>query len=149
MVISLFLLLMFGCESNPTEPENYEEYNFLVDTRLELDNNGYYHLDMSENNSGSSEQSLVRFTAITNNPYNPQFIWWNSDGYWTYEYMNQQFTVPIINNSSYTDDIGEAHSMFGPHISMVGDTVAVACGYTDEWNSWKEYYIIFYVVLDE
>ena len=67
-MIILFLLLFFGCESNPIEPENYEEYNFLVDTRLELDNNGYYHLDMSENNSGSSEQSLVRFTAITNNP---------------------------------------------------------------------------------
>ena len=63
--------------------------------------------------------------------------------------MNQEYQVPVINNSSYTDDIGEAHSMFGPHMSMVGDTILVTCGYTDEWNGDRNYSKLIYVVLDE
>tara|TARA_R100001163_G_scaffold65486_1_gene62828 strand:+ start:563 stop:1015 length:453 start_codon:yes stop_codon:yes gene_type:complete len=147
-ILLIIVLLLFGCESNPLEPQIFEEYNFEIDTRLALDENGYYHMSMSEY-SGNSEQSLVRFTAMTNNPYTPQFVWWDSDGYWSYDYMNQEYQVPVINNSSYTDDDGEAHTMFGPHISMVGDTILVTCGYTDEWNGEKNYYRYFYVVLGE
>ena len=39
--------------------------------------------------------------------------------------------------------------MFGPHMSMVGDTILVTCGYTDEWNGDRNYSKLIYVVLDE
>ena len=93
------------------------------------------------------EQSLIRFTAYTNNPVT-QFVWWDCTGYWEYEHMGEDFIVPIINHSSYTDANGEANTMFGPHISMVGDTVSVIFGYVDSIHE-LEYHRIFDVILDE
>ena len=40
-ILLIIVLLLFGCESNPIEPQIFEEYNFEIDTRLVLDENGY------------------------------------------------------------------------------------------------------------
>ena len=59
--------------------------------------------------------------------------------------MGEQINIHCNNISMPGHDLEtESHTMFGPHSSMVGDTVAVACGYTDDWNNGEEYYIIFY-----
>ena len=64
-----------------------------------------------------------------------------------YYYNGEQFGAPIINHSSYTDEIGEAHTMFGPHNSMVGDTVMVYVGYVDSIYD-VEYTQIIDIILD-
>jgi hypothetical protein len=143
-LITLSLLTFGGCDS-PLEPEA-PHYDFGVDNRLgEADENGYFHMDLSDFSAG--EQSLIRFTATTNNP-EIQFVWWDCTGYWVYEHMGEEFVVPIINHSSYTDYLGEANTMFAPHISMVGDTVTVNFGYVDSIHE-LEYHQVFDVILDE
>ena len=144
-LVVLSLLAFIGCDSSVVGPEA-PVYELTVDNRLgEPDENGYYRMDMSDYSVG--EQSLVRFTAYTNNP-EIQFVWWDCTGYWEYEHMGEDFVVPIINHSSYTDANGEANTMFGPHISMVGDTVSVIFGYVDSIHE-LEYHRIFDVILDE
>ena len=149
-LIALALLTFGGCDSSVTGPDA-PVYDLTVDNRLgEPDENGYYHMDMSDFSTGLGEyyqQSLVRFTAYTNNP-EIQFVWWDCTGYWEYEWMGEDFVVPIINHSSYTDANGEANTMFGPHISMVGDTVSVLFGYVDSIHE-LEYHRIFDVIFDE
>ena len=144
-LVALSLLAFIGCDSSVTGPEA-PVYELTADNRLgEPDGNGYYHMDMSDYSVG--EQSLIRFTAYTNNPVT-QFVWWDCTGYWEYEHMGEEFIVPIINHSSYTDANGEANTMFGPHISMVGDTVSVIFGYVDSIHE-LEYHRIFDIILDE
>ena len=93
-------------------------------------------MDMSDYSVG--EQSLIRFTAYTNNPV-IQFVWWDCTGYWEYEHMGEDFVVPIINHSSYTDANGEANTMFGPMSEMVGDTIGIYSGYRD--LIWETVYV--------
>ena len=144
-LVVLSLLAFIGCDSSVVGPEA-PVYELTVDNRLgETDENGYYRMDMSDYSVG--QQSLVRFTASTNNP-EIQFVWWDCTGYWEYNHMGEDFVVPIINHSSYTDANGEANTMFGPHISMVGDTVSVIFGYVDSIHE-LEYHRIFDVILDE
>ena len=146
-LIAISLLTLGGCDSSVTGPEEVVPvYELTVDNRLgEPDENGYYRMGMSDNSVG--EQSLVRFTAYTNNP-EIQFVWWDCTGYWEYNHMGEDFVVPIINHSSYTDANGEANTMFGPHISMVGDTVSVIFGYVDSIHE-LEYHQTFDVIFDE
>mgnify|MGYP003115580948 CR=1 FL=1 len=87
----------------------------------------------------------VQFEANTNNP-TIQFVRWECDSYWEYEYMGELFIVPIINSSSYTDEDGYAHTMFSPHISLLGDTVRVYVGYQDS-NNGIEYSTEFDIIL--
>ena len=144
-LVVLSLLAFIGCDSSVVGPEA-PVYELTVDNRLgEPDENGYYRMDMSDYSVG--QQSLIRFTAYTNNP-EIQFVWWDCTGYWEYNHMGEDFVVPIINHSSYTDANGEANTMFGPHISMVGDTVSVIFGYVDSIHE-LEYHRIFDVILDE
>ena len=144
-LIALALLTFGGCDSSVTGPE-VPVYDLTVDNRLgEPDENGYYHMDLSDHSVG--EQSLIRFTAITDNPV-IQFVWWDCTGYWVYEHMGEDFDVPIINHSSYTDALGEANTMFAPHYTMVGDTITVIFGYVDSIHE-LEYHRVFDVILDE
>ena len=165
MVISLFLLLMFGCESNPTEPENYEEYNFLVDTRLELDNNGYYHLTIDRNNWQTLHRVTGSVTSMNNSVEN-FWVEWESNLYWyigdtlgyvvsrglTDElvYVNYDtnyvtwfngYEVPTSNQMSYSNNSGTFHNMIAPVKSMIGDTMKLSAYWYDGSKD-------FYIVLD-
>lgn len=134
------VFLASGC-SEITGPQ--EHYEFEIETRLEQDINGYYHFPME---GYSTTQALVRFTAHTNNPQ-IQFVYWDCDTQWMYDYMNNDIPVDIINHSSYTDVIGDAHTMFGPQVWMAGDTVQVFVGYQDS-NYDVEYSESFYIILE-
>ena len=142
----LVVLLFVGCDNGLVNADQIETYDFNIETGLDMDQNGYLHFPMSEYSSGQSEQSIVRFTAYTNNP-EIQFVWWDSNGYWEYTMNGEEFLVPIINHSSYTNDFGEANTMFGPNVSMVGDTVMVSCGYVDSVYD-VEYVEQFFIILD-
>ena len=142
----ILALLFVGCDNGLVNADQIETYDFNIETGLDIDQNGYLHFPMSEYSNGQSEQSIVRFTAYTNNP-EIQFVWWDSNGYWEYMMNGEEFLVPIINHSSYTNAFGEANTMFGPNVSMEGDTVMVSVGYVDSIYD-VEYVEQLFIILD-
>ena len=145
-ILTLLVLLFTGCSDSILSGDQIETYDFNVVTGLEIDEYGYHRFPISTYSNGTTDQALKRFTAETNNP-EIQFVYWDCSGLYIYYYNGEQFGAPIINHSSYTDDIGEAHTMFGPHSSMVGDTVMVYVGYVDSIYD-VEYTQIIDIILD-
>ena len=169
---SLLFLLLFGCSDSVSSFESVEPDVIRVELnpRLNVDDNGYYHLELSNN-----WQTLHRLsgTAYINDvPLEVLRVQWESSHYWylgdTLGYIvNRYLTengvyvsvdtsyvvgfdgmeVPTINPASYSNAEGEVNTMFAPVQSMVGDTVAIRMYFFNEWNfeyDWE----IFYIVLD-
>ena len=131
----LVVLCFWGCESNIVGVEEESPYyDFSLSTDLEIDENGYYSMNLNPEG-----QSLKRITAYTNQFDVPQNVQWACDTQWSYEYMGNTFYVDILNPSSYTDSDGEANTMFGPMSEMVGDTIGIYSGYRD--LVWETIYV--------
>ena len=171
IVSSLLIVLLFGC-SDPVstfEPVEQDVIRVDLDTRLNVDDNGFYHLEL-----GESWQTLHRVsgTAYINDvPLEVLRVQWESDLYWylgdTLGYIvNRNFNddgmyvsidtsyvigfngmeVPTINPASYSNAEGEVNTMIAPVQSMIGDTMTVRMYF---WNN--QYEIIdevFYIVLN-
>ena len=168
---SLLFLLLFGCSDSSSifEPKEPDVIRVELNPRLNVDDNGYYHLELSEN-----WQTLHRVsgTAYINDiPLEVLRVQWESDLYWylgdTLGYIvNRNFNndgmyvsvdtsyvigfngmeVPTINPASYSNSVGEVNTMFAPVQTMEDDTVTVRMYF---WNN--EYEIIdevFYIVLN-
>ena len=169
--VSAILLMTVGCDDSSfllepvddsivDETENrVDVYLFDKSPNLDLDNNGYYHLDI---NMGSW-QTLHRISGfITDsasaNPVVNSRVEWESSHYWTLGdtlgyfirrgltddliYVNVDTSyvigfngmeVPTINPASYSNSDGEVNTMIGPIQSMVGDTMTI-------WYSWNGWY---------
>mgnify|MGYP001230304882 CR=1 FL=1 len=139
----LFILILFGCSSQPNEPNQI--YDFELDLNLMQDENGYFHLPMDISGSFSN-QVLHKFAVNTNNP-NVQLVHWMSNTFYEMDYFGYTNLIPIINGSSYTYEDGMAYTMFGPHLEQVGDTIAVLVGYTDS-HTFECYTLSFNIILD-
>ena len=168
---SLLFLLLFGCSDSVSSFESVEPDVIRVELnpRLNVDDNGYYHLELSNN-----WQTLHRLsgTAYINDvPLEVLRVQWESSHYWylgdTLGYIvNRYLTengvyvsvdtsyvigfngmeVPTINPASYSNAEGEVNTMFAPVQSMEDDTVTVRMYF---WNN--DYKIVdesFYIVLD-
>jgi hypothetical protein len=167
---SLLFLLLFGCsDSVAFEPVEPDVIRVELNPRLNVDDNGYYHLELSDN-----WQTLHRVsgTAYINDvPLEVLRVNWESSHYWylgdTLGYIvNRYLTddgiyvsvdtsyvvgfdgmeVPTINPASYSNSDGEVNTMIAPVQSMVGDTMTIRMYF---WNN--EYEIIdevFYIVLN-
>lgn len=88
-----------------------------LDGRLELDTNGYYHLELNEN----KHQTIHRITGVVTNHeyYEPLKVEWESNLTW---YLQNEWEVTTANPSSYVMD-GYVSNVIGPVITMVGDTL--------------------------
>ena len=157
MLSSLLFLLLFGCsDSVAFEPVEPDVIRVELNPRLNVDDNGYYHLELSGN-----WQTLHRLsgTAYINDvPLEVLRVQWESSHYWylgdTLGYIvNRYLTedgvyvsvdtsyvvgfngmeVPTINPASYSNADGEVNTMIGPIQSMVGDTMTI-------WYSWSGWY---------
>ena len=127
LLLSVLFIFFAGC-SDIVAPQEY--YPFEIETRLEQDENGYYHFPIE---SYSSTQALIRFTAHTHNP-EIQFVYWDCDTQFEMGLLGGHTEmVDIINHASYTGCDEEAHTMFGPWTELIGDTVKVSFEYTDSW----------------
>jgi len=143
-------------------------YTFEIDPRLDQDENGYYHLTLNR----STFQTVHRLSGhIYENgePMDVVRFEWESSHYWIlgdtlgyivqvgltpeYEYVSfdtsyiigfEGMEVPTINCCSYSNSDGEVNTIFGPVITMLGDTVRVSveCSITEELNQ------SFEIVLD-
>ena len=167
---SLLFLLLFGCsDSVAFEPVEPDVIRVELNPRLNVDDNGYYHLELSDN-----WQTLHRLsgTAYINDvPLEVLRVQWESSHYWylgdTLGYIvNRYLTedgvyvsvdtsyvvgfngmeVPTINPASYSNGEGEVNTMFAPVRTMKSDTVTIRMYF---WNN--DYKIVdesFYIVLD-
>ena len=167
---SLLFLLLFGCSDSVSfEPVEPDVIRVELNPRLNVDDNGYYHLELSDN-----WQTLHRLsgTAYINDvPLEVLRVQWESSHYWylgdTLGYIiNRYLTnegiyvtvdtsyvigfngmeVPTINPASYSNGEGEVNTMFAPVRSMKSDTVTIRMYF---WNN--DYKLVdesFYIVLD-
>ena len=134
--IILLSLFYIGCES-PVSNEIVEHEFRVFSETLVKDSNSYYHMSL---NPGVN-QTFNTLTAHTTSE-SIQKVGWYTEESWTYTHFNgEDFEVPLVNGASYTDVIGEAHTVFAPIYEMLGDTIKVYAEYIDEntnllYTSW-------------
>ena len=169
--VSAILLMTVGCDDSsfllePVDDSIVEETENRVDVylfdkspNLDLDNNGYYHLDVDMGNW----QTLHRLTGFISDSTTLGSVVncrveWESSHYWMLEdtlgyiirrgltddliYVNVDtsyvigfsgMVVPTINPASYSNSDGEVNTMIAPVQTMVGDTMTI-------WYSWGGWY---------
>jgi hypothetical protein len=159
IVIGSFLIIV-GCDTR-VGPD-YDELFFDVDTRLSLDENGYYHLVMERD----SWQTLHRISGSVYTEEEPaeliRFNWYSSH-YWyigdtlgyvvsfgltdDLEYVSYDTNyvtwfngseVPTTNCCSYSNSDGEVNNMIAPVQSMIGDTMTIGYRWSDYYNNLNE-----------
>lgn len=117
IIFLLILFFIFNC-SSINEPN--EEIRILeVKTELERYND-YYELILDRNNN----QTFCKITVVINEKEKPVKIKWNADSEWIYNHFGYDYSVPLINKNSYSDN-GIGNTIFAPVIDILGDTVAV------------------------
>ena len=92
LLVLVYLISLIGCDNIYTE--NNSVYNFTLNSRLEIDDNGYYHLDVIREN----RQTLHRINgSITKNNISVEnvFFEWSSNLYWR---LNDEIGYIIIQN---------------------------------------------------
>ncbi len=163
------LLFIIGC-SDTRVGINYDELFFDIDVRLPLDENGYYHLEMSR----ETWQTLHRISGSVYTDEEPaeliRFNWYSSHFWYIgdtlgyvvefgltddLEYVSYDTTyvtwfngseVPTTNCCSYSNSDGEVNNMIAPVQTMIGDTMTISYAYRDYSNSLTEGEV--HVVLD-
>jgi hypothetical protein len=142
------LIMLTGCTK---EIPTLLGHDFEINARLDIDENGYYHLEL-----GQDWQTLHRISGQVSpveNEYELTKVYWESSHYWLigdtlgfvvhqnwtlndngYLYMNNDtsyvtwfegYEVPTINETCYSTMDGEINIMFAPVQSMQGDTITV------------------------
>ena len=145
MVKNLFLVifisvLVIGCDWRITEPidydvglyeeeEEYFEVNYYLELNsyLYLDENGYYIMEYLQD----WNQTFTTLTAMTGSYNQYQKVAWISNK----EIWIGNEWVNLVNEASYTDELGEAHTVLGIWNEFIGDTVKVYAGYNDEYDN--------------
>jgi hypothetical protein len=95
---------------------------------LDIDSNGYYHLDFNDN----TLQTYVRLEAYVGYEY--EYVGWGTDTYFEGCTWNQCESIPIVNGVSYSDDEGMVYTMLGVYEGNIADTAKVWCGYYDDYG---------------
>jgi len=150
----LILLLLIGCEDS-----SISEYQFKINPRLNIDENGYYHLPVIRQN----RQTLHRINGLITKdgePVENVFFEWDSNisfvlgdtlGYIVRRNFNDRGTyvsvdtsymigfeghiVPSINCCSYTNPNGEVNVMVGLFSQSIGDTMIVNYSFMNRTES--------------
>ena len=162
LLFTSFLLFLFiSCENLTNDDEDTVEIVFNLDTRLDQDNNGYYHLELNP----TTFQTLHRISGHIYGDEQPLDVVkfnWESSHYWflgdtlgyivnrgltdQMEYVSidtsyiigfEGFEVPTINCCSYSNSEGEVNTMFGPVWTMRYDTVLVSVGYFTDYTTFE------------
>ena len=141
--IYILSMLFISCEGyHDIVGVNLEEECFncfleLSSSDLQMDENGYYHLDYINYEDEYAVQTFARLEAYIGYEY--EYVGWTSDT--TFEGCTWGYCedVSIVNGASYSDEDGYAYTMLGVYPSNIGDTATVWCGYYDDFGKqWKE-----------
>ena len=120
--------LLVGCNTQ-SSLESTETGYFLEVTapNLELDANGYYHIEFLEGYT----QTFSTLDANTGSEEMPQKVMWESDS-GIYESYTGDF-ISCVNPASYTNH-GIAHTVLSVWVENISDTIIVYAWYVDEQN---------------
>ncbi len=135
MVKNLFLvifisILIVSCDNqnNVLGTNNDVDLYFLeLTSYLQKDENGYYHMNLLDGYS----QTFTTLTAKTGSNFTTQKLSWVTDK----EILIDGHWIRPVNGSSYTDEWGEAHTVFSGWFDFIQDTITVFAGYKDEFEN--------------
>ena len=123
MVYIFIYIFIIGCSNDLICDDCYLE---IEAPSLEMDNNGYYHMThLSQYN-----QTFTTLDANTGSINEHQKVAWIANreiyisGYWT----------NLVNQNSYTNNGGIAHTVLSVWEQFIGDTIKVYAGYHDNCN---------------
>ena len=100
----------------------------LTIPELSIDNNGFYHLQHSNNHI----QTFAKLEAYVGVGY--VNLGWYSDTEYCVQMWNHIECNDVVNPASYSGSDGIANQMMGVHQEHIGDTITVHCGYYDDYG---------------
>ena len=121
-LLALIGLLIIGCSSNITSPEEDCGCGFDITSTLPVVN-GIHQLEFNQN----SAQTYSTLNCETECGWS-QHILWDSD----YQYKIQGQWTSLVNPASMTDDNGDAKVVFAVWEAFIGKTITIYGGYTDD-----------------
>ena len=118
-IVLLLSLVVFASLMSCTVEDDIlllEQPTLEIDGRLDMDSNGYYHLELNQN----TNQTIHTVSGTVGNTLNlpPLKVEWDSNLSWVF----QDNLVDVTNSSSYVVD-GNVMNVIGPVRTMVGDTL--------------------------
>jgi len=141
LLLTTALFVFIGCDANSLTCDVCDDCYLTVSAPdLEMDDNGYYHMDFI---SGEI-QTFSTLKAETGIPY--ESVGWTTNVQHLIEYEMYDYWTYPVNTNSYTDDEGIAYTVLGVWEEFVGDTIEVYCGYAD--NCMIGYLDTLYVIVN-
>ena len=164
---SLFIFAFNGCEAveptiveptivEPTIQDDLKNIITTIEPRLDVDENGYYHLTLDRNRWQTIHRVSGHLNFEDGSPAELIRVGWSSDLYWvlgdTLGYIVHQgltddliyvsydttyitgfngMEVPTSNQVSYSNAEGEVNNMIAPVQIMAGDTMTLYWSYYD------------------
>ena len=139
LVIFILCMSFYGCDnqimnvqedSDDNLNEHYENSYYLdLESYLNIDENGYYEIWFLN----GYVQTFTTLTAKTGSYDNYQKLYWETNRTFIIQFLNQDYETDLVNHHSYTDELGEAHTVFGPWGEFIGDTITVYASYEDQY----------------
>ena len=129
LLVYIFIYIFItGCENNPmTIVDNCTDCYLDLDAPdLVIDENGYYNMGFLD----GYIQTFSTIRAMTGLDY--EKIGWISNTEHCIEFMGLIECTDVVNQSSYTNEGGIAHTILGVWEDFVGDTITIYAGYYDD-----------------
>ena len=120
-LLALIGLLIIGCSSNITSPEEDCGCGFDITSTLPVVD-GIHQLEFNQNLA----QTYSTLNCETECGWS-QHILWDSD----YQYKIQGQWTSLVNPASMTDDNGDAKVVFAVWEAFIGKTITIYGGYTE------------------
>lgn len=161
LILCSTLLILATCSE---VEQNFGIY-LELEPRLEMDNNGLYHLTLLRDNWQTTHRLSAHISIDGVSAENVR-VEWTSSHYWRlndtlgyfidFAYTDQleyvaldttyitgfnDFVVPTINCCSYSNAEGEVNTMIAPVRSMIGDTMTVGIQFS-EYDPIGEIFIV-------
>jgi|TARA_R110000824_G_scaffold76691_1_gene194254 hypothetical protein len=122
-LLALIGLLIIGCSSNITSPEEDCGCGFDITSTLPV-TNGIHQLEFNQN----SAQTYSTLDCETECGWS-QHIQWDSD--YMYQIVPNQW-ISLVNPATMTDEYGEGKIVFAVWEEFIGRTITIYGGYTDD-----------------
>ena len=124
-IVSFIFIYIFiiGCNDSITGTQECSDCVLELTTELEIDENGYYHLNFNN----SYVQTFTRIDAQVGHDY--EYVGWTSNTQYCFEWNGTIQCNNVVNGSSYSGTDGMASTILGVHDVHIGDTIKVYCGY--------------------
>ena len=120
-------ILFVGCD-NPTSVESCDYCHLEIETNLQMDENGIYHLDYDENQI----QTFTQLKAYIG--YEMEYVEWTTNVTFEGCTWGHCEDVPIVNGSTYSCEDGYAYTMVGVYEENIGDIATIWVGYIDDYG---------------